>query len=227
MMSLKTLFTILQLYVNKLSNAYVLVEKTLQWRHIGHDGASNHQPHACLLNRLFRRRSKKTSNLRVNGLCAGNSPVTGGIRAQMVSNAANASVWWRRHDCPAFRRIIRTKFCSFCVVTILELELSHCEVVFSKRQTSETTWPKWHMYLTKMSVSKTHRFAWPHYSYISWASWCLKSQANRLFVKQLIQASNKTDIKVPRHWPFVRECNAGRWILTNAEIFPCGLHIRT
>ena len=36
--------------------------------------ASNHQPHDCLFNRLFRRRSKKTSNLRVTGLCVGNSP---------------------------------------------------------------------------------------------------------------------------------------------------------
>ena len=34
---------------------------TLLWRHNGVDGVSNHQPHHCLLNRLFRRRSKKTS----------------------------------------------------------------------------------------------------------------------------------------------------------------------
>ena len=27
------------------------------WRHNGHDSVSNHQPHDCLLNRLFRRRS--------------------------------------------------------------------------------------------------------------------------------------------------------------------------
>ena len=46
----------------------------LQWRHNGRDSFSNHQPHDCLLNRLFRRRSKKTSKLRVTGLCAGNSP---------------------------------------------------------------------------------------------------------------------------------------------------------
>ena len=39
-----------------------------------HDGVSNHQPHGCLLNRLFRRRSKKTPKLRVTGLCAGKSP---------------------------------------------------------------------------------------------------------------------------------------------------------
>ena len=48
--------------------------RTLQWRHNDHDDVSNHQPHGCLLNRLFRRRSKKTSKLRVTGLCVGNSP---------------------------------------------------------------------------------------------------------------------------------------------------------
>ena len=47
---------------------------TLQWRHNDHDGVSNHQPHGCLLKRLFRRRSKKTSKLCVTGLCVGNSP---------------------------------------------------------------------------------------------------------------------------------------------------------
>ena len=46
----------------------------LWWRHNDHDSVSNHQPHECLLNRLFRRRSKKTSKLRVTGLCVGNSP---------------------------------------------------------------------------------------------------------------------------------------------------------
>ena len=50
---------------------------TLRWRHNEHDGVSNHQPHDCLLSRLFRRRSKKTSKLRVTGLCVGNSPVSG------------------------------------------------------------------------------------------------------------------------------------------------------
>ena len=46
---------------------------TLRWRHNDHDGVSNHQPYHCLLNRLFRRKSKKTSKLRVTGLCVGNS----------------------------------------------------------------------------------------------------------------------------------------------------------
>ena len=44
---------------------------SLQWRHNACDGVSNHQPHDCLLKRLFKRRSKKTSKLRVTGLFAG------------------------------------------------------------------------------------------------------------------------------------------------------------
>ena len=47
---------------------------SLHWRHNDHDGVSNHQPYGCVLNRLFRRRSKKKSKLRVTGLCVGNSP---------------------------------------------------------------------------------------------------------------------------------------------------------
>ena len=47
---------------------------SLWWRHNDHDSVSNHQPDECLLNRLFRRTSKKTPKLRVTGLCVGNSP---------------------------------------------------------------------------------------------------------------------------------------------------------
>ena len=43
----------------------------LQWRHNERDGVSNYQPHDCLLKRLFRHRSKKTSKLRVTGLLWG------------------------------------------------------------------------------------------------------------------------------------------------------------
>ena len=49
-------------------------QSALWWRHNDHAGVSNHQPHGCLFNHLFRRRSKKTSKLRVTGLCVGNSP---------------------------------------------------------------------------------------------------------------------------------------------------------
>ena len=58
-----------------------------QWRHNGRDGVPHHQPHDCLLNHLFRRRSKKT-------------PVTGEFPAQRknVSTRKNVSIWWRHHD---------------------------------------------------------------------------------------------------------------------------------
>ena len=55
---------------------------SLQWRHSERDGVWNHQPHDCLLNRLFRHRSTKTSKLRVTGLCEGNSSVTGEFPTQ-------------------------------------------------------------------------------------------------------------------------------------------------
>ena len=60
--------------------------QTLQWRHIEHDGISNHRRLDCFLNRLFRRRSKKTSQLRITGLCEGNprdSPHKGPVTCKM------------------------------------------------------------------------------------------------------------------------------------------------
>ena len=70
---------------------------SLRWRHNEHDGVSNHQPHDCLPNRLFRRRSKETSKLPVTGPSVGNSPVTGEFPAQRASNAENDSICWRHH----------------------------------------------------------------------------------------------------------------------------------
>ena len=61
--------------------------KTLHWRNNERDGVLNHQRHDCLLNCLFRRRSKKRSKLRVTCLCAGNSPVAGEFPVQKASNA--------------------------------------------------------------------------------------------------------------------------------------------
>ena len=46
---------------------------------------------------LFRRRSKRTSKLRVTGLCVGNLAGTGEFPAQMASNAENVSISWRHH----------------------------------------------------------------------------------------------------------------------------------
>ena len=70
---------------------------SLHWRHNEPDGVSNHQPRDCLLNCLFRFRSKKTPKLRVTGLCAENSPGTCEFSAEMASYAENVFIWWRHH----------------------------------------------------------------------------------------------------------------------------------
>ena len=77
----------------------------LRWRHNGPHGNSNHQPHDCLLNCLFGRRSKKTSKLCVTGLCAWNSLGTCEFPAQMTSNAENVSISWHHHGCKEQRAI--------------------------------------------------------------------------------------------------------------------------
>ena len=85
---------------------------TLQWRHHDRDGVSNHQPHDCLLNRLFRPTWKKTSKLHVTGLCEGNLPGTGEFPTQRVSNAENVSIWWRHHAISCF------PLCKVCVLSL-------------------------------------------------------------------------------------------------------------
>ena len=70
-----------------------VILNSLRWRHNGRVGVWNHQPHDCLLKVVL----KKTSKLRVTGLCVGNSPATGEFPAQMASNAENFSIWWRHY----------------------------------------------------------------------------------------------------------------------------------
>ena len=67
----------------------------LQWRHKERYSVSNHRP---LLNRLFRRRSKKTSKFRVIGLREGNSPVTGEFPSHKAVETESVSIWWRHHS---------------------------------------------------------------------------------------------------------------------------------
>ena len=82
-------------YINAYPNTIIIQEPlrgieiwgALLWRLNGLDGFSNHRRIVCLLNCLLRRRSKKTSKLRLSGLCEGNSPVTGEFPAQRASDA--------------------------------------------------------------------------------------------------------------------------------------------
>ena len=116
-------------------------EYTLHWRHNGSDSVSNHQLHDCFLNRLFRRRSKKTSKLHVTGLCAGNSPETGEFPAQMASNAENVSIWWRHHGFLLWRShnrvVIIMRICIIMVVILQRGPESQCNPPCKRRSLEE------------------------------------------------------------------------------------------
>ena len=63
------------LYVQKAPTIFMtLTHGTLQWRHNERDGISHQWRLDCLLNRLFRHRSKKASKLCITGLCEGFVP---------------------------------------------------------------------------------------------------------------------------------------------------------
>ena len=62
-------------------------QEALEWRHNERVGVSTYRRLDWLLNLLFRLRSKKTSKLRVTGICEGNSPVIGEFPTQRASNA--------------------------------------------------------------------------------------------------------------------------------------------
>ena len=155
-------------------------EFTLRWRHNDHDSVSNHQPHGCLLNRLFRRRSKKTSKLRVTGLCAGNSPEAGEFPAQMASNAKKVSIWWRHHEVKDF--------------SLFGSKHVHNEkICFLDRKSKFINSFRFHfssMCILGLSIQNCSDFK-P-------ALWRVKPLANRLLVQQLFGLT-KIKIKAPNH----------------------------
>ena len=69
---------------------------SLQRRHNGSDRVSNHQPHYCLLNRLFGRRSKKHHSSASLAFVRGihRSPVNSPHKGQWLGDV---SIWWRHH----------------------------------------------------------------------------------------------------------------------------------
>ena len=74
--------------------------KPLRWRHNDHAGVSNHQHHGCLLNRLFRRKSKKTAKLRVTNYwinCA-NSNANKPITTRVYSILLSRNQWNKSHQ---------------------------------------------------------------------------------------------------------------------------------
>ena len=96
----------LVLYIQMTWSLIVYLISAYEWKidskesyaHIERNGMSNHRRLYCLLNCLCRRRSKKTSKLRVTSLWEGNPTVTGGFPSERASNPKNVSMWWRHLD---------------------------------------------------------------------------------------------------------------------------------
>ena len=93
----------------------------LQWCHNERNGISNHWCLDCLLNHLFRCRSKKSLKFCVTGLCEGNPMVTGGFPSQRVSNAENVSIWWCHHGL----HCSDVRWASWCLVSTSTLCLTY------------------------------------------------------------------------------------------------------
>ena len=114
-----------ELITNVLSTGSCWDAYSLQWRHNDHNGVSNHQPHGCLLKRWFRRRSKKTSKLRVTALCVGNSP--GPVNSP--------------HKWPVTRKMFPFDDVIMFSQKILDTTISH-----------NNAWQKWFMWLAELMI---------------------------------------------------------------------------
>ena len=197
---------------------------TLPWRHNEHDGVSNHQPHDYLLNRLSRRRSKKTSKPRATGLCAGNSPGTGEFPAQMASNAENVSIWWRHHD--LIPNHIKTQQLTHCplgdaeIISKLYFSNSFYELISWVIHENFFRWLLWNPIDDKsilVQVMAWRRQATSHYLSQCWPRSMLSYGVTR---PQWVKA---WDVYITRgvyheksfshynYWPFVTESTDDRW----------------
>ena len=126
---------------------------SLQWQHNGHDGVSNHQPRDCLLNGLFRRKSKQPSKFRFTGLRQGNSLVTGEFPVQRTSNAEKVSISWRHHV--QLNDVLSPLRCQTSIWTIAGLLLTHLPPLDKMGAISQTMFSDaflWMKILIKISL---------------------------------------------------------------------------
>ena len=194
--------------------------ESLHWHHNEHNGVSNHQPHDCLLKRLFRRRSKKTSKLRVTVLCAGNSPGTGEFPAQRDSYVENVSIWWRHHDNHPSNLLFLYQIFFWLTQIFFSLQATSVQVnrapfsrscaprntnVFRRwwQTSSGLTFPSTKETLKKMAkVSFIKQHVSSQWCHISIMGSEITANLTRLF-NSLVQSNNKEIIRF-HYWPFVR-----------------------
>ena len=135
-----------------------VVVRTLHWRDNECDGVSNHKSNDCLLNRIFRRRSKKTSKLRITGRWPVNSPHKGPVTRKMfpfddviMIIAVWAVIWstrWmrRKHDAQATSHTTELSiFAPNSVEVIVWTEKDHVggRIYADSKVHGANTWPTW------------------------------------------------------------------------------------
>ena len=162
---------------------------SLQWRHKGGDSVSNHQPHNCLLNRLFRRRSKKTSKLRVTGLCGASTTENASIRwchhvIQVCFMSTETIIWffrWQVSQSARFYKFDESKLrrnvkCDKIQKGFIMIFVPHHQPNWVKHNSWSAEWVKWNLKST---------IIWP-------------------FVQKLLNAKSTENIRAQRYWFFVR-----------------------
>ena len=218
----------------------------LQWRHDERDGVSNRQPHDCLLNILFRRKSKKASMLPVTGLYEGNSPVTGEFPAQRACNAENVSIWLRHHDshllifqhCLEAERVTMN-FWSVASVTPIRSGCCACTwITFSGNANSaigiaksffimEVNWKLYENVIGSLFINTCRPYKSPIHITVTWCQWRIESPATRLFIQQLDRANKKENTKALNYLPFVRGTADDRWTSLTSEKFQSKVSLLT
>ena len=151
----------------------------LHWRHNDHSSVSNHQPHGCLLNRIFRRRSKNTSKLRVAGVCKGsspgpvNSPHKGPVTRKMFPfDDVIMAISFSRHKGKCKYIIISFNEFNMKMPFFLFLSLINMHYIVPRYIENTVLWlPNSRNTITSIT-SNTHIDYWSHVRPINPCCWC-------------------------------------------------------
>ena len=189
----------------------------LQRRHNELDGVSNHQRLDCLLNRLFRNRSKKTSKLCVTSLFEENPPVIPSQRTSkpdffhFMTSSCNVVTWYSRYgidlDLPEYSGV-RTRSVLNCCSNVLI-----CDYTFSQSGTRhEPTLPvsgecdkKWHHYndVVKSTIASQITSLTIVYSTVYSGAGQRNHQSSALLA--FVRGIHRWPMNSPHKWPITRK----------------------
>ena len=145
----------------------------LQWRHNEGNGVSTHRRVDCLLNRLYRRRSKKTSKPQVTGICEGNPSVIGGFPSQRASNAEIVSISWRHHAIQEYHYSDATLALRHLIAPALPMFVHQYVQANSKENRANS---KEKVKASQIDGFRSQRASCEDCVYMTWHTWEVKTQ---------------------------------------------------